>query len=117
MSKKSTLISTPMNFPWHKTTKPGETLVDPAPFQRLLDRLIYLTHTRPDITFVVHHLSQFIVAPIDLCWHEKPRWFASWRFDEDWMKLFWTILKPLPFEWSLHWWRKGDLMISMVIKA
>ena len=29
-----------------------------------------------------------------LCWHEKPRWFASWRFDEDWMKLFSTILKP-----------------------
>jgi len=29
-----------------------------------------------------------------ICWHEKPRWFASWRFDEDWMKLFWTILKP-----------------------
>jgi len=36
---------------------------------------------------------------------------------EDWMKFFWTILKPLPLEWSLHWWRKGDLMISMVIKA
>jgi len=28
------------------------------------------------------------------CWHEKPRWFAFWRFDEDWMKLFGTILKP-----------------------
>jgi len=51
------------------------------------------------------------------CWHEKPRSFASWRFDEDWMKLFWTILKPLPLKWSLHWWMKGDLMISMVIKA
>jgi len=51
------------------------------------------------------------------CWHVKPRWFASWRFDEDLMKLFWTILKPLPLKWSLHWWRKGDLMISMVIKA
>jgi len=51
------------------------------------------------------------------CWHEKPRWFASWRFDEDWMKLFWTILKPLPLEWSLHWWRKGDLMITILIKT
>jgi len=36
---------------------------------------------------------------------------------EDWMKLFWTILKPLPLEWSLHWWRKNDLMITMLIKA
>ena len=51
------------------------------------------------------------------CWHEKPKWFASWRFDEDWMKLFWTILKPLPLEWSLPWWSKGDLMIFMLIKA
>jgi len=51
------------------------------------------------------------------CWHEKPMWFASWRFDENLMKLFWTILKPLPLEWSLHWWRKGDLMAFMLIKA
>jgi len=47
-----------------------------------------------------------LFVPFSNCWHEKPRWFASWRFDEDWMKLFWTILKPLPLEWSLHWWRK-----------
>ena len=59
----------------------------------------------------------FVWVAWSFCWHEKPRWFASWRFDEDWMKLFWTILKPLTLEWSLHWWRKGDLMISMVIKA
>ena len=39
------------------------------------------------------------------------------RVDEDWMKLFWTIYKPLPLKWSLHWWMKGHLMISMVIKA
>jgi len=48
---------------------------------------------------------------------KKRKWYASWRFDEDLMKSFWTILKPLPLEWSLHWWRKGDLMISMLIKV
>jgi len=40
---------------------------------------------------------------------------------EDLMKIkwstFWTILKPLPLEWSLHWWRKWDLMLTMLIKA
>jgi len=59
----STPISTPMNFSKHKTAEPREILADPAPFRRFLGGLIYLTHTRPDITFVVHHLSQFIATP------------------------------------------------------
>jgi len=50
-----------------------------------------------------------------LTWEAKVVCFL--KIDEDWMKLFWTILKSLPLEWSLHWWRKGDLMIFMLIKA
>ncbi|XP_039053121.1 uncharacterized mitochondrial protein AtMg00810-like [Hibiscus syriacus] len=38
-------------------------LVDKTIFQRLIGRFIYLTHTRPDITFAVHHLSQFMQKP------------------------------------------------------
>ncbi|KAE8727262.1 hypothetical protein F3Y22_tig00005678pilonHSYRG00069 [Hibiscus syriacus] len=36
-------------------------LEDKSIFQRLVGRLIYLTHTRPDITFAVNHLSRFML--------------------------------------------------------
>jgi len=32
-------------------------------FRRLIGRLLYLTNTRPNIVFVVHHLSQFVSFP------------------------------------------------------
>ncbi|XP_042031293.1 uncharacterized mitochondrial protein AtMg00810-like [Salvia splendens] len=38
----------------------GEPLVDPTVYRRLIGRLVYLCITRPDITFVVNKLSQFL---------------------------------------------------------
>jgi len=41
----------------------GELLKDPCIYQRLIGRLIYLTITRPDITYSVHILSRFMHEP------------------------------------------------------
>ena len=38
----------------------GKLLADPRQFKRLIGRLLYLTLTRPDITYAMHRLSQFI---------------------------------------------------------
>ncbi|WVZ16876.1 hypothetical protein V8G54_009858 [Vigna mungo] len=39
---------------------------DASSYRRLIGRLIYLTNTRPDITFFVNNLSQFVSAPTAL---------------------------------------------------
>ena len=36
---------------------------DSSSYRRLIGRLIYLTNTRPDISFSVNKLSQFVYAP------------------------------------------------------
>jgi hypothetical protein len=41
----------------------GDLLDDPTLYKSLVGSLIYLTTTRPDISYVVHQVSQFMSSP------------------------------------------------------
>ncbi|GKD44130.1 ribonuclease H-like domain-containing protein [Tanacetum coccineum] len=53
--------NTVLNF---KPIKEDPPLVNITGYQKLLGKLIYLTHTRPDISYYVHCLSQHMHAPL-----------------------------------------------------
>ena len=46
----------------------GEPLRDPGRYRRLVGKLNYLTITRPDISFLVSVVSQFLHSPCDSHW-------------------------------------------------
>jgi len=55
----------PVEFPMEelRLSNKGELLKDPCAYQRVVGRLIYLTITRPNITYLVHILSRFMHEP------------------------------------------------------
>ncbi|GFY95385.1 hypothetical protein Acr_10g0007700 [Actinidia rufa] len=55
--------SSPMDPNFKLSLESGDLLPDATRYQRLVGHLIYLTHTRPDISFVVSVVSQFMHAP------------------------------------------------------
>jgi hypothetical protein len=67
LSDTGHLAAKPSYFPMDSNAKfsalDGELLDDPKSYRRLIGRLLYLTLTRPDLTYVVHTLSQFMQSP------------------------------------------------------
>ena len=49
----------------HLSTDVGNILPQPDSYRRLVGRLLYLTRTRPDISYAVQHLSQILQQPRD----------------------------------------------------
>ena len=61
-------IDTPMDPNVKLIPSQGELLRDPRRYRRLVRKLNYLTITRPDISFPVGVVSQFLQSPYDSHW-------------------------------------------------
>jgi len=46
----------------------GLPVTDPTLYRTIVESLVYLTITRPDIAYVVHVVSQFVASPITVHW-------------------------------------------------
>lgn len=64
----SYLAAKPSSIPFDPNLKlyasVGQPIADPSSYRRLIGRLIYLTNSMPDISYVVQHLSQFVAKPL-----------------------------------------------------
>lgn len=56
-------LTTPMSKGTRLTQTEGTPLPAPESYRRLIGRLLYLTHTRPDLSFSVQQLRQFMSHP------------------------------------------------------
>ena len=56
-------VETPMEMNHKLGIHPDQALTDKGRYQQLVRRLIYLSHTRPDIAYAVSVVSQFMHAP------------------------------------------------------
>jgi hypothetical protein len=69
LSDTGMLASKPSSIPMDPSTrlskKTGNLLTENTSYRRLVGRLLYLTSTRPDISFSVQQLSQFLDCPTD----------------------------------------------------
>ena len=59
----SKIVNTPIEYKCRLSSHHGEPLSDATLYRNLVRSLIYLTVTRPDISYAVHIVSQFMAAP------------------------------------------------------
>ena len=73
LSNLDTLTSRPKNHPINKGLKlsiepQNDSACDPEKYRNLIGRLLYLNLTRPDITYSIQQLSQFVNKPFNSHW-------------------------------------------------
>ena len=61
-------MSTPMTTNFKKLDASESELVDPMLYRQLIGSLMYLVNTRPDISFAINTLSQYMVEPRRVQW-------------------------------------------------
>ena len=66
-------VTTPLPTNPKLTLNCGDPLDDASPYRSLVGSLQYLAFTRPDISYVVNRLSQFIHKPTHDHWHAAKR--------------------------------------------
>ncbi|KAL0368329.1 UNVERIFIED_CONTAM: Retrovirus-related Pol polyprotein from transposon RE2 [Sesamum calycinum] len=62
-------VLTPLPTGIKLTSKSGAMLREPNKYRKLIGRLLYLGFTRPDISFAVKQLSQYLQRPTEQHWH------------------------------------------------
>ncbi|GJT27629.1 retrovirus-related pol polyprotein from transposon RE2 [Tanacetum coccineum] len=77
ISEAGLLGAKPANIPLeqhhHLALADGEEMRDPERYRRLVGRLIYVTITRPKLSYCVHVLSQFMQRPLEEHWQSTVR--------------------------------------------
>ncbi|KAJ9558499.1 hypothetical protein OSB04_013113 [Centaurea solstitialis] len=66
-------VATPLSSSVVLTLMDGSPPVDPTPYRKLVGSLQYLAFTRPDVSFAVNKLSQFMHAPSQTRWQTLKR--------------------------------------------
>jgi hypothetical protein len=61
------IVDTPTKLNARLNLHDGEPLRDPTLYRHLVGSLVYLTVTRPDISYVVHQMSQFVTTRFFFC--------------------------------------------------
>ena len=59
----SRTVDTPVELNAHLTLTRGKPLSNSSLYRRLVGSLVYVTVTRPDISYAVHQVSQYLSAP------------------------------------------------------